>query len=553
MARRWLYGAAAGAGMVLALILPASARAGTYTWALPTAQAPGPSNPDHDSYGSTPWTYDELTTMTTPGQQPSFFALKNYATAIQGGLTGWYDAVDSDQPYVADNRSGQTVGVVPDGVLALQPARDRLVAVAWTSPLTSAQRVTVSGTFTMLDTDTTCLGRPTWTLEQNTTVLASGGVVMGGASQAISASPTVDPGQTLYLVIGWTGPAYNQACVTAGLTLSLQAPSASPTVTLDRPSSGTVIRDAQPTFAGHASTDFGDASDITVRVSKGSSGDGSVAEKVTARRSGASYSAPATPPLANGSYTAVAEQDDAAGDAALSPPVTFQVHNVAPHLKLVSPGSRPLTTAQPTLSGTAGTAPGDSSSVGIGVYKGSAAQGQQFRLLVARRSATGRFSIRISPPLPNGTYTAVAAQSGAGGSYGVSQPVTFRVAVPPPQPIGSTVSLDRAGRAALSITCTAVAGACTGDVLVLTGASFAPVPGGPRGPVRVLFAHVEVPAGSTEVVRRTLPGYVADVLRRHAPLSVRVIASLTDSTGHKLGGSVVRRLRLAAGTGGNHA
>jgi hypothetical protein len=539
--------------MVLALVLPAAASAGTYAWALPTAQAPGPSNPDHDSYGATPWTYDELTTMTTPGQQPSFSPLKNYATTIQGGLSGWYDGVDADRPYVAVNRSGQRLGQVGDGVLALQPGSAHLVAVAWTSPLSEAQRVTVSGTFTMLDADPACLGRPTWTLEQNTTVLASGSVVMGGASQAISASPIVDPGQTLYLVIGWTGAAYSQACVTAGLTLSLQAPSASPTVTLDRPSSGTLITGAQPTFAGHASTDFGDSSNIPVKVFKGSSSAGALAETVTARRSGASYSASAAPPLANGTYTAVAEQDDAAGDAAVSPPVTFRVHNVAPQLKLVSLGSRPLTTAQPTLSGTAGTRPGDSSSVGIGVYKGSAARGQQFRLLVARRSAAGRFSIRISPPLPNGTYTAVAAQSGAGGSYGVSQPVTFRVAVPPPQPIGSAVSLDRAGRAALSITCTAAAGTCTGDVLVLTAASFAPVRGGPRGPVRVLFAHVEVPAGSSQVVRRTLPGYVADVLRRHAPLRVRVIASLTDSTGHKLGGSVVRRLRLAAGTGGNHA
>jgi hypothetical protein len=89
-------------------------------------------------------------------------------------------------------------------------------------------------------------------------------------------------------------------------------------------------------------------------------------------------------------------------------------------------------------------------------------------------------------------------------------------------------------------------------VLVLTVASFAPVPGGPQGPVRVLFAHVEVPAGSTLVVGRPLPGYVAALLRRHAPLPVRVTAALTDSSGRKLGGSVVRRLRLAAPARAKH-
>ena len=40
--------------MVLALCLAAPAWAGTYYWPLPTAQAPGPANPDHDAYGARP-------------------------------------------------------------------------------------------------------------------------------------------------------------------------------------------------------------------------------------------------------------------------------------------------------------------------------------------------------------------------------------------------------------------------------------------------------------------------------------------------------------------
>jgi hypothetical protein len=532
--------------LLLSAAVPSPALAGTYSWSLPTAQTPGPANPDHDTYGATPWSYDELQTVTTPGQQPSPTRLPSYSASLHGGLAGWYDGADADQPFVAANRAGRAVGVVPDGTLALQPARDRLVAVAWTSPLSAAQRVTVSGTFTALDADALCPSRPSWTLEQGSNVLSGGSAATGGSSQAISASPTVSPGQTLYLVIGWTGAMYDPACVTAGLTLSLKAPATPPTVTLDRPAAGDKISGAQPTFAGRASSDFGAAADVTVRVYKGSSSTGPVVEKLIAKRTGAAYSVPAAPPLANGTYTAMAEQDNGAGDTSFSSAATFTVDNVAPHVTLRAPGSGPLRTAQPVLSGQAGSRRGDAQLIQVGIYKGDLAQRQAFRYLVARRGADGQFSVRVTPSLPNGRYTAVAVQSAAGGVYGVSRPLTFRVAVPPPQPIGSLVGLDHAGRTGVRITCTASTGVCAGDVLVDTVGKFAPVPGGPRGPVMILFAHVSVPAGKSVVVQGRLAGYVAAALRRHLPLRVRVTASLTDSVGHQAGGSAVRMLRLTA-------
>jgi hypothetical protein len=530
--------------VVVALGLPAPAFAGIYSWSLPTAQAPGPANPDHDDYGAAPWTYAEVQTVTTPGMEPAFELLGTYSAAIQGGLSGWYDAVDTDQPFVAANRTGQPVGVVPAGTLALQPARDRLVAVGWTSPLSSSQQVTVSGTFTAQDSDAACLSRPTWSLEQNGTVLASGGVITGGSSQTISLSPTIDPGQTIYLVVGWMGASYNPACVTAGLTLSLDAPSSPPTVTLDRPTPRARIRGAQPVFAGQASSDFGDSPHVTVKVFKGSSARGTPVERVTATQSGGGYSAPASPPLANGTYTALATQDDQAGDSSSSAPVTFTVHNVAPHVVLLAPGSKPLLSPTPTLRGRAGTARGDSDSVSVGIWPGRVPKGSPFRYLVAKRGGDGSFSVRVTPPLPNGLYSAMAAQLGAGEVTGVSQPVTFRIQVAPPQLIGSIVTLDRSGRAAVPITCTALSGSCTGDVLVLTESSFAPVAGGPSGRVRVLFAHIQIPAGSTALVQRTVPDYVAAALRRHAPLPVSVTVTMTDSAGHQVGGSAVRTLRL---------
>ena len=538
-----------GVGGLIALTLPSSAWAGTYTWTLPTAQTPGPSNPDRDGYGARPWSYVETKTVSNnPGSSQLVVSpLGSFSTTIQGGLTGWYDSNDADAPYVAVNRNPTPVGVVPSGALALQGARDWYVAVGWTSPLSTSQKVSVSGLFSVEDQDPACLSRPDWVLvKQDGTLLASNPMT-GGRDQSISAAPVLDPGQTMYLIVGWAGASYSQACVTAGLSLSIQAPSATPVVSLDEPSPGTRISGGQPSFSGRAASDFGDASAVTVRVYQGSSGDGPLLQRLDAKTAGGSYSAPVQPPLANGTYTAVVEQDDLAGDRGFSAPVTFTVHNVAPPVVLLAPSRSPVTSHTPQLSGTAGTRPGDASTVYIGIWKGKATGGEALRALTATRGADGRFAVKLTPALPNGTYTAVAAQAGAGDVTGVSQPLTFQIQVAPVAVIGSRVALDPTGSASLAVGCPALSGLCTGEVLVLTAGHFTPVYGGPTGPVRVLFAHVSVPAGFTQTLKRRLPAYLARLLRARAPLQVRVSARLTDSDGHPVGATAVRPLRLGAG------
>lgn len=537
-----------GVGGLLALMAPAPAWAGTYTWTLPTAQAPGASNPDHDGYGATPWSYVKTRTVSNnPGaSQLVVSPLASFSTAIQGGLTGWYDSTDADAPFVAANRNSTTVGVVPSGALALQGSRGWYVAVGWTSPLPVSQKVSVNGMFSVDDQDPACLSRPDWVLiKQDGTPLASSPMA-GARNQSISAAPTLAPGQTMYLVVGWAGASYSRACVTAGLSLSIQAPSSTPVVSLDQPTPGARISAGQPTFSGHASSDFGDAATVTVRVYKGTSSGGPLVQRLSAPVSDGAYSTPAAPPLANGTYTAVVEQDDQASDAGHSSPVTFSVHNVAPQLVLKAPRRGTLRSHTPQLSGTAGTRPGDASAVDVGVWKGRATAGSPLRYLSAIRGSDGRFTVRVAPALANGTYTAVAAQAGAGAVTGVSQPLTFQIEVPPVPVIGSAVTLDPSGSASLAVGCPAVSGSCTGDVLVLTASQFTPVPGGPRGPVRVLFAHVSVPAGSTRVVTRGLPGYLIGLLRRRGSLRVRVSAQLTDSAGHPVGSSAIRPLRWTA-------
>jgi hypothetical protein len=53
--------------------------------------------------------------------------------------------------------------------------------------------------------------------------------------------------------------------------------------------------------------------------------------------------------------------------------------------------------------------------------------------------------------------------------------------------------------------------------------------GGPTGSIRVLFANVDIPGGQTVVIRRPLRGSLTRLLRRHAPLQVRVTATLSKS------------------------
>lgn len=532
--------ALAAAGLVVAGMLAspwtAVASAGTYTWPLPTASTPSSFNPDYDSYGAAPWTYVELTTF--PPMGPSAVGnLPTYSTTIDGGLTGWYDDTDQDMPFVAVDRGAATVGVVPPGQLALQPARDRLVGIGWTSPLDGSETISVSGTFTPDQAGNPICGasQPTWALEQDGSVIAS-----GGGQSSISATTTIVPGDTVYLVVGASG-VYSASCDTAGVTLTISAPSTPPNVTLTSPSAGERITDAQPLFSGRAATGFGDDRTVKVLVWPGASASGAPLEILSAQSTGGAYSVSPSPPLRSGTYTVRAEQDDAAGDAGFSAPVSFTLENHTPTITLRSAGRQPLASFTPRLEGTAGTAAGDSATVIVRVWAGSSAQGAPLRSLRALRAADGRWSVRVLPGLPNGRYVAIALQLGAAEIYGVSKPLALVVRVPV---IAGVPSLSRAGRASVPIACTVPSGRCTGYVLVETARPMAPVYGGPRGLVRVLFGYLDAPAATTTNLARAVPAYLAAALRRAAPLRVRVSVALRGSDGRTIRASRVATLRL---------
>jgi hypothetical protein len=134
--------------------------------------------------------------------------------------------------------------------------------------------------------------------------------------------------------------------------------------------------------------------------------------------------------------------------------------------------------ATPTLSGTAGNAPGDGNAVTVRVYAGGAAAGTPVQTLVATRSG-GAWSVDAAALAP-GTYTAQAAQSDVAGNTGLSAPATFTVArqqVVGPQDQSPVPVLGRS----------VVAGKVSGTVRIKTK----------RGKFRKLGANELIPLGST--------------------------------------------------------
>jgi hypothetical protein len=99
---------------------------------------------------------------------------------------------------------------------------------------------------------------------------------------------------------------------------------------------------------------------------------------------------------------------------------------VAPVVTLVSPADGALTNdGTPDLSGAAGNASGDSSTVTVRIYAGSSATGSPVQTLTPTRSAASWSTTAAT--LASGTYTAQASQSDASGNTGTSAPHSFTV------------------------------------------------------------------------------------------------------------------------------
>ena len=103
---------------------------------------------------------------------------------------------------------------------------------------------------------------------------------------------------------------------------------------------------------------------------------------------------------------------------------------IGPGLAITGPGPGFTSRSRfPTLTGTAGNAVGDDSTVTVRIFNGANTSGALVTTLSAPRSGAS-WSVTPTTPIPAGTYTAQASQRGANGGTGVSPPVTFTIVQP---------------------------------------------------------------------------------------------------------------------------
>jgi hypothetical protein len=199
-----------------------------------------------------------------------------------------------------------------------------------------------------------------------------------------------------------------------------------PTVTLDQPPLRS--NDATPSFSGTAS----DTTSVTVEVYAGASAAGEPLATLKVQGTEGSWvSANVSPPLASGTYTAIASQESSmVKSTGASNPVSFEVDTRAPTVRLAPRPSRSNDTT-PSFRGTAS----EASLVTVEIFEGARPEGD----IVATATASGTrgswSSSKATPALPRGrhTFTALAIQpSEIKNAPGQSAPVTFEVDTEPP-------------------------------------------------------------------------------------------------------------------------
>jgi hypothetical protein len=229
-----------------------------------------------------------------------------------------------------------------------------------------------------------------------------------------------------------------------------------PTITLSTPSNGSTTIDPTPPFTGTAGTGSGDSLTVTIKVYSGPSPAGPPVQTITTTRDGAGlFSVDASSPLADGTYTARAEQTDAAGNVGQSSASTFTVAVPVP----------PSNTAAPTISGTA--QDGQTLTADSGTWSGTApiSYVYQWRRCDGSGSvcnditgATAQTYTLVSGDV-GVTIRALVTASNAGGSSSASSAQTAVVQAAPPQ---NTAAPTIAGPPVEGQTLTADAGTWSG-------------------------------------------------------------------------------------------
>ncbi len=594
-----------GAVVLVLLSLPASALAGTYAWAQPTdfTKTGSGANPEH-KYGKASWSYlssggaltfsggswsgggasvgpsgsqlqmlppqggtvtlrwtspfTSSTNVTVSGTiaQPALpcvsVSIKKSGSAISGGLPATISVGSGDTIDVVVQDGSGPLGLGHGTCDVVQVNLQFTASVPAPKPTltTPADGATVGGQPTFSGTAATGFGA-----DDHVTVNLYSGASAGGSPVQTLTAPVGSDGS--YSVAPPSALADGQYTAVAaqddlGGGHGVSAPNTftvsttAPAVTLDPPSAKPLLT-ATPTLQGKAATGNGASSTVSLLIYGGSSVSGTAVRQVSGTRSSSgAFAIQVKPALPDGEYTAVAVQQGLGGATGRSAPQTFSVKVHPPALTLLSPAAGSRTSdAQPVISGAAGDAFGDSPRVTVMLYDGSSTSAR--RLGVVTVSARGgQWSVRWSRALAPGIYTVRAKQSDDAGHTAFTKPHSFLV-VGSTSAIGSSVQLSRENMVSVPITCTAPAAqTCTGTVEILTAKSFRPSPGGPSGPVRVMFACVSIPGEATQTVARAVPSDVGRMLRRAAPVKVNVTIQFDTSSGGSVSGSASRELQAAS-------
>jgi calcineurin-like phosphoesterase family protein/Big-like domain-containing protein len=215
------------------------------------------------------------------------------------------------------------------------------------------------------------------------------------------------------------------------------ADTAAPTPALTQPPDGSTTTDTTPVFAGTAGTATGDSSTVSIPVWEGTGTSGIPLATLTATVDSGTgaFSVEPAKALEGGTYTARADQDDAAGNHGHSA-AAFVVDvpdTTAPDVSLTTPvAGATLSDPTPTLAGTAATRASDSSSVRVRVWAGSDTSSSPVVDETTTRAANGSFSVDAPVALADGDYTARADQDDAASNHGHSAEVAFTISATDP-------------------------------------------------------------------------------------------------------------------------
>ncbi len=275
---------------------------------------------------------------------------------------------------------------------------------------------------------------------------------------------------------GTTGTSVPQTFTVNASSTPVDTTPPAPTVTT--PANGSTVNTVMPTLSGTAGTAAGDDASVTVELFSGSAVDDTPDQTLTAPvTAGGTWSTTANP-LANGVWTVRVTQRDAAGNSGTSTQtVTFTVDTTpvdgtAPTVTISAPASgATVTTATPTVSGTAGTAAGDSNQVSVAFYPASDAQGTPAQTVQATVSANGSWSATPTS-LAAGVWTVQATQGDNAGNIGRSAPVSFTVNSTPQDTTAPVVSIASPTTGSViggtSLTVSGAAGTQPGDAATVT-------------------------------------------------------------------------------------